>query len=899
MKERTKDIFKLLKKKTTEYLGDLSEKPMTSTEVIAKKLGLTRTVVSKELNALYKDNLLIKINTRPVIFLAMEGALVQLLRKEYPDLSSFYKDYHEQRIEMYLRKIIGWDRSLKKQVEQIKASLVYPENGLPTIIFGESGTGKSFFVRCAYEYAVAAGILDTNAPFVTINCAQYANNPELLSSVLFGYTQGAFTGATEAKDGALLKANNGILFLDEVHRLNPEGQEKLFTYMDTGKFTLLGDDAHKISSNTRLMFATTEKPDRFLDTFLRRVPIRINMPTLEERSFFEKKELINNFIMIESKRIKRPIKVTNKALLTLYEHIYVTNVGEVKNLIKSIVATTYSNQITNRTIKISTHDLPDIFYKDLENNISHKKVPMANLEAVFDWQSKKQKFAGENDPIVSKLKQAWKYIKKMDNQQIRDSSKYVFFVKNLMNHLYFSVVKSDDVMFTHTINETQKILKLMQYDEEIYENSNFVYGISVYIYYVLNANLDWTSNVEISSGLKQLFAKQYTFIEHVQPLLEKEFEVVFSQSDLLWLAMMIFNERVPDFSTPVVVMAHGYATASSIADTSNGILRYPIFHGIDMLPSASAEDMAESLKKVISRTKPSKGIVIMVDMGSLSTVAKNVTRILPYPMLLIDKVSTPIAIDVGNKLQQGRSLEEIEQGIARTKYKCLFLNGQATRPNVIISTCMTGIGTAEQIQKLLTKSFQGIIQVEVITCEFSDLKRGISEEKNKYNVLGIIGIDDPGISDVPYLGLEDIISGTKMEELKAMLLPISSTEAIKKAEQQLIKNFSLNRVMDSLTIISPEKVMPVLEKFIAQVKKDLKKPLNNKTQIALYVHLGSMVERLVRGEGIKTFKGDNESIIRDDVFSVLKSCVSVLEDPFIIKVSDPEIAYIREIIVNS
>ena len=93
--------------------------------------------------------------------------------------------------------------------------------------------------------------------------------------------------------------------------------------------------------------------------------------------------------------------------------------------------------------------------------------------------------------------------------------------------------------------------------------------------------------------------------------------------------------------------------------------------------------------------------------------------------------------------------------------------------------------------------------------------------------------------------------------------------------------------------------MPVLEKFIAQVKKDLKKPLNNKTQIALYVHLGSMVERLVRGEGIKTFKGDNESIIRDDVFSVLKSCVSVLEDPFIIKVSDPEIAYIREIIVNS
>lgn len=55
-----------------------------------------------------------------------------------------------------------------------------------------------------------------------MNCADYANNPELVSSMLFGYVKGAYTGADEAKDGLLKQANGGYLFLDEVHRLSSE-----------------------------------------------------------------------------------------------------------------------------------------------------------------------------------------------------------------------------------------------------------------------------------------------------------------------------------------------------------------------------------------------------------------------------------------------------------------------------------------------------------------------------------------------------------------------------------------------------------------------------------------------------------------------------------------------------
>jgi len=90
--------------------------------------------------------------------------------------------------------------------------------------------------------------------------------------------------------------------------------------------------------------------------------------------------------------------------------------------------------------------------------------------------------------------------------------------------------------------------------------------------------------------------------------------------------------------------------------------------------------------------------------------------------------------------------------------------------------------------------------------------------------------------------------------------------------------------------------MPVLEKYLDTIKSELNKVLTNKKQIALYVHLGSMIERLIRGDGITEYKGNNELIKHDHIYSVLKKHISVIERPFLIKVNEPEMAYIREII---
>ena len=70
--------------------------------------------------------------------------------------------------------------SLKIAIEKAKASILYPPNGMHTLLLGETGVGKSMFASLMHEYAIEVEQLPKDAPFIVFNCADYANNPQLL-----------------------------------------------------------------------------------------------------------------------------------------------------------------------------------------------------------------------------------------------------------------------------------------------------------------------------------------------------------------------------------------------------------------------------------------------------------------------------------------------------------------------------------------------------------------------------------------------------------------------------------------------------------------------------------------------------------------------------------------------
>lgn len=137
---------------------------------LATFLQLDRANVSSDLNKLVKDKRLLKTNTRPVRFYIETNTSLETHSKDITSLDTFAIE----------------NTSLKIAIEKAKASILYPPNGMHTLLLGETGVGKSMFASLMHEYAIEVEQLPKDAPFIVFNCADYANNPQLLLGQLFG-----------------------------------------------------------------------------------------------------------------------------------------------------------------------------------------------------------------------------------------------------------------------------------------------------------------------------------------------------------------------------------------------------------------------------------------------------------------------------------------------------------------------------------------------------------------------------------------------------------------------------------------------------------------------------------------------------------------------------------------
>ncbi|MFC0139377.1 sigma 54-interacting transcriptional regulator [Erwinia mallotivora] len=241
-------------------------KGLTTSE-LAASTGLSRANVSSELNKLVNQGKALKTTGKPVYYsyLAPTAKLQQV------------DDY-------LLDNFVAENPSLCSAVAQAKAAVLYPPRGMNILLLGETGTGKSMFAEMLHAYAIATQRINKKAPFIIFNCADYASNPQLLLAQIFGTRRGAYTGADEEHPGLLEQASQGILFLDEVHRLPPEGQEMFFTLIDKGIYRRLGETSLDRSASVRIFAATTESPQSvLLKTFIRRFPVSIILPALRLR----------------------------------------------------------------------------------------------------------------------------------------------------------------------------------------------------------------------------------------------------------------------------------------------------------------------------------------------------------------------------------------------------------------------------------------------------------------------------------------------------------------------------------------------------------------------------------------------------------------------------------------
>lgn len=208
----------------------------------------------------------------------------------------------------------------------------YAKSNENVLILGESGVGKEGVAR-----AIHANSSRRDKPFVAINCGAIPR--DLLESELFGHERGAFTGATIAKKGKFLLANNGTLFLDEIGDLDLSLQVKILRALQEKTIEPVGSH-NSIKLNIRIIAATHRKlPDLVSagqfreDLYYRLKVLPIAIPPLRERPE-DIEPLIKHFVALQERESGTKKKISDAAMRTLKSLPWPGNVRQLEASVK-------------------------------------------------------------------------------------------------------------------------------------------------------------------------------------------------------------------------------------------------------------------------------------------------------------------------------------------------------------------------------------------------------------------------------------------------------------------------------------------------------------------------------------------------------------------------------------
>lgn len=219
----------------------------------------------------------------------------------------------------------------------VKQCTRYAQSDSTVMLYGESGTGKELLAQGIHNASLRAGM-----PFLAINCGALPEN--ILESELFGYVEGAFTGARRSgKMGAFEQAHRGTLFLDEVGEISPMAQSRLLRTLEERQIMRLGDNK-VIPVDVRIICATHCDLDAMnragtfrSDLFYRLNVLKVTVPPLRQRRG-DIRILLEHFIRILVKKGRRESPLLSGQALALIEaYAWPGNVRELRNVAERIV----------------------------------------------------------------------------------------------------------------------------------------------------------------------------------------------------------------------------------------------------------------------------------------------------------------------------------------------------------------------------------------------------------------------------------------------------------------------------------------------------------------------------------------------------------------------------------
>mgnify|MGYP001193074125 CR=1 FL=1 len=874
-------------------LLEISDDSGIDAQSLSSILNISRSNVSHELNNLCKDGKVFKTLGRPVKFFIANTEITKMQKSK-------------------LDELVNDNISLKQAVEQVKAAVLYPPKGMNCLILGNTGVGKSMFASLMHDYAVEMSVKSKDSPFIIFNCADYTNNPQLLTSQLFGVKKGTYTGADCDKVGLIEKANGGILFLDEVHRLPPEGQEALFVFLDTGFFRRMGDDVSR-QSDVLIISATTENPNSvLLKTFTRRIPMCITLPPLSERTLEERLHLIKSFFKHESEKLKMDVLVSLNTMRAFLSYDCPNNIGQLKSDVQLVCAKAYSEFLTNikPDVRINSHSIPTYIreglYKEKEHRILWNKLVSEEVE-FFKFSSKDDNNQSstklENNTIydimeqkIEKLK--YKGIPDIDIENILEKDITKYFEK------YISGV-SEDINRKNLLNILgEDILNFI--DKIVYEivtslkrnlNNNVYTALALHINTLIMRVYNNSKNIinPQLNKIKQLYPVEYKIALKAKSSIEEYVHLSIPDDEAGYLTLFLLNDdkysQKGVDKVNVIIIAHGRSTATSMADVANELLGENFVIGIDSPIEVKPSIILDKLRGTVKANYTTSGYILLVDMGSLTTFGELIEEEFKVPVKVFPLTSTLHVIEGTRKALLGFSLEEIYKDLELVN-SYVYVNkklkdGDTNKDKIcIITACLTGEGGSIAIKSFLNNNLNyDKEQFEIIPLNCLDknyFARQLMKIQKERDILFIV-TSFPIKSDIKQYNMYDVISMKVMGELQSMV----DSRAVVLKMSSIIK--------ENVKNIDGDDLYQDISEFINTVESNLNIKLDDDTLIGLILHMALGISRIKDGNVSVEYPEKAEYIkLNTHLYEIIKENLLYIYNKYFVIISDNEICYIMK-----
>ncbi len=785
-------------------------------------------------------------------------------------------------------------------MQQAKAAILYPPRGLHTLLSGPSGVSKTTIARLMHAFAIEQKALAADAPFISFNCADYAGNTQLLLVHLFGAVRENLAEGEIERKGLVEQAHRGVLFLDEVQRLPPEGQEMLFYLMDHDRFRRLGDVQERRSS-LLLLAATTEDPyTALLPAFRRRFPMLITLPGLEERPLNERYELLRAFFTTECSTIGTNIHIAPQALRALLLYDCPGNISQLRTDVQLVCARAYLDYHTTKQteLQIRMDTLPEYIYRGLLRTAELQRA----LAPVQHLLQATHIFTPTGLSLNSVPESTRNFYELLTDElmSLRNSG--------LPEHEINKVLQLDIQRYfqyyADTVARESSLTGSSLVDERILLSAQFIIQLAEeHLQRTFSPKLALVLSLHLSSALEyavhgrqlmmsmvesvqQTYPKEYAVarlaLEHVHTKLK----VVLPESEADVIAVLFAHADIllnsKQIAVGIVIAAHGRGVAAGLAELANTLMGVNAISWVELPLDQPAEELLAQVEQSVYSADQGCGVLLLVDFTSLLSLEERIKQRTGIQVRAVAGVCGPLVVDALRRAQRSEEIE-LDQiatdlalfrstnelytargggysSFALLKEPLLSSAPTSKVPRVLLSICLTGYGSATKIAELLEERLPDLPQRNVeIMCMDVSLSEKDEDEVQRLvggrQVIAVVGTVNPHLEGYPFIALSDILFRDGLTRLRMFLgetlidpaflspgLQTPQDYPLMTPRADLLRELS-HSLSQRLLFLNPVRALPLIEQTIEQIEQEVGETFDIDVLAGLLLHLICVLEQ--------------------------------------------------------